>query len=169
MELNTMESLSLATNQDGPSALMSSLGHDPGKVAALESLLLQGPNQIELETLHLIHAGMYARTIFIPAGTVLTGALIDVANICTVCGDITVTTSDVAKRFTGYHVIPASAGHKRAGFAHADTWWTTLVRTDLKDVPSIENDVTREADRLYSRRVAIEQAQRCAIEQGETK
>lgn len=169
MELHTMESLPLDLSQDGPSALMSSLGHDPGKVADLESLLLQSPNQIELETLHLIHAGIYARTIFIPAGTVLTGALIDVENICTVCGDITVTTNDGAKRFTGYHVLAAYAGHKRAGFAHADTWWTAIVPTEFKDVESIENSVTREADRLYFRRVAIEERQRLAIEQGELK
>lgn len=131
---------------------MASIGHDPSKVAALESLMLQHPDQMELETLHLIHGGMYARSIFIPAGTVLTGALVEVENVCIVSGDITVTTDDGAKRFTGYHVIPASAGHKRAGFAHADTYWTAVFKTDLTDVQEIEDSITKESERLMTRR-----------------
>lgn len=124
---------------------------DPERVAELEDVLLALP-QIDLGTTHLIHAGMYARTILIPAGTVLTGALTEADNICVMHGDITVTTDDGPQRLVGFHVLPANAGSKRAGMAHADTYWTTLFRTDETEVSKIENSVTREADRLQTRR-----------------
>jgi hypothetical protein len=143
--------MTLHTSLDGRN-LMESISHDPAKVAALESMILQHPDQMLLDATHLINGGIYARTMFIPAGTVLTGALVEQDNTCVVYGDITVTTSEGAKRFTGHHTIKAFAGHKRAGFAHADTWWTALFRTDLQTVEEIEESLTKEADKLMTRK-----------------
>lgn len=123
-------------------------------VRHLESMLLQLP-QINLPTEHIVHGGMSARTIFIPAGTVLTGALTNLDNICIVFGDITVTTDDGPRRLTGFHVLPASAGAKRAGHAHADTWWTTLHCTDLTSIAEIEDEMTGESGRLQTRTMAL--------------
>jgi hypothetical protein len=120
-------------------------------VAELESLLLTVP-QVDLSTTNLIHAGMCARTIFIPAGVMLTGALTNLDNICITSGDITVTTDDGTVRFTGYHVLPATKGNKRAGIAHADTYWTTVWKTDLTDITEIEDEMTNESDMLQSRK-----------------
>jgi hypothetical protein len=120
-------------------------------VAELESLLLTVP-QVDLSTSNLIHAGMCARTILIPAGTVLTGALTNIDNICITSGDITVTTDEGTVRFTGYHVLPATKGNKRAGIAHADTYWTTVWKTDLTDITEIEDEMTCESDMLQSRK-----------------
>ena len=36
--------------------------------------------QVPIETRHVLHAGMYARTICIPAGVLITGALVKVAD-----------------------------------------------------------------------------------------
>lgn len=123
-------------------------------VRALESVILQCP-QVDLPTEHFAFAGMSARTIFIPAGTVLTGALTNIDNICVVFGDITVTTDDGPKRLTGFNVIQAEAGAKRAGVAHSDTWWTTLHRTDLTRIADIENEMTNEAESLGTRHTAL--------------
>ena len=124
---------------------------DPEAVRCLEAHLLEQP-QVDLGTQHLIHGGLYARTIFIPAGTVLTGALTMADNVCVVCGDITVTTDEGPQRLSGYHVLPARAGSKRVGVTHADTWWTTLIPTPLTEVAAIEEAMTPEADRLQTRR-----------------
>lgn len=132
-------------------------------VRDMESLLLQLP-QVDLATSHLVHGGLSARTIFIPAGTVLTGALTNLANLCVVCGDITVTTDDGPQRLTGFHVLPAAPGAKRAGVAHADTWWTTIHRTDLTDIAAIEDEMTGESERLATRRDLLGQASAAAIE-----
>lgn len=133
---------------------MNDLAHTTAAVHALQNNLMAMP-QVDVAIEHLVHGGMYARTALIPANTVLTGAQTNADNICVVCGDITVTTDDGVKRLTGFHVLPASAGAKRAGLAHADTWWTMLARTDLQDVSDIEEALTGEADLLQTRRPAI--------------
>jgi hypothetical protein len=127
----------------------------PEAVRELERQMLAFP-QVDLSTTHLVHAGMYARTILIPAGTLLTGALTNCDNICVVVGDITVTTDDGTVRLTGHHVIPARAGFKRAGLAHADTYWTTFMHTDKQEVSEIEKQMTDEADMLQTSRQALE-------------
>lgn len=119
-------------------------------VCQLEAALLQLP-QADIGTWHLVHGGLSARTILIPAGTALTGALTNIDNVCIVSGDITVTTDEGAKRLTGFHVVPALAGSKRVGFAHADTWWTTMHCTDLTNVADIEDEMTSEAASLGTR------------------
>ncbi len=126
------------------------------KVRRLEANLLSLP-QVDFQTQMFAHGGMGVRTIFIPAGTALTGALTNIANLCIVHGDIEVTTDQGMKRFTGFHVIPASAGYKRAGYAHADTWWSTVWRTDLIDSREMEDEMTN--DVLQSRREGLVYAQ----------
>lgn len=119
-------------------------------IERLESLVLQLP-QVDLRTEQALSGGVYARTIHIPAGTVLTGATHKKDHINVVIGDITVSTDDGMKRLTGYHVIPTKAGMKRAGFAHADTVWTTLCATELDDFAAIEDELVVESDRLQTR------------------
>ena len=132
-------------------------------VQALTAHLLKFP-QIDAQTTHLIHGGMYARTIFIPAGSVLTGATTNLNNICIVSGDITVTTDKGMKRLIGYTLIPANSGYKRAGFAHADTYWTTLFATELTDVREIEDVITDDSDQIQTRRQNITWAQSKQVE-----
>ena len=137
----------------------------PESVHRLEDALLQLP-QVDLQTQMLVHGGMSARTVFIPAGTVVTGALTNLDNVCVVVGDITATTDAGPRRLTGVNVIPASAGFKRAAVAHADTWWVTLHRTDLTDQQAIEDEMTVEADRLQTRTLALSDGDHPAIEGG---
>jgi hypothetical protein len=106
--------------------------------------------QIEIETRHLIHGSMYARTIFIPAGTALTGVLTKTDNICVVYGDISVTTDVGVQRLTGFNVLPATKGYKRVGYAHADTFWTMLIQTDGATLEEAEKDLTDEVDLLQT-------------------
>lgn len=135
-------------------ALTLPAGTDPAAVRRLEDQLLEMP-QVDLGTSLVVHGRMAARTIFIPAGTILTGTLTKIDNLCVVMGDITVTTDDGPQRITGHRVLTARAGFKRAGLAHADTWWTTIHHTDQTDVRAIEDEMTDEADRLQTRREAI--------------
>lgn len=135
----------------------------PERVAALEAQILQHP-QVDLQTTHLVHGGLSARTIFIPAGTVLTGALTNIDNVCVVVGDITVTTDAGPMRLTGHHVLMARAGAKRVGLAHADTWWTMLHRTELTDIGQIEDEMTNESHNLQTRRNALTQGDTALLE-----
>lgn len=125
---------------------------DQESVRKLEAIVGQLP-QIDLQTQLLIHGGMVARTIFIPAGTVLTGVLTNLDNISVMVGDITVTTDAGTKRLTGFNVIPAAAWFKRAGIAHTDTWWTTFHHTELTELEAIEREMTDEPENLQTRRL----------------
>ena len=123
-------------------------------VKKLEHTLLGFP-QVDLQTTHIIHGNMCARTIFVPRGTVLTGAITNLDNICVIYGDITVTTNCGPRRFSGFNVIPANSGLKRAGYANEDTYWTTLWPTDLTDVEAAEDEMTTESSMLQTRRLGI--------------
>ena len=137
-------------------------------VRDLEQCLLDHP-QVDLGVSHVIHGGMCARTGMIPAGTVLTGALTNMDNICVMYGDITVTTDEGAQRLTGFNVLPAKAGAKRAGVTHSDTWWTTILQTDLTDIVSIEDAMTDESVLLLTRRPGIQFEEKTILENSDVR
>lgn len=121
------------------------------KVREWESLAIQKP-QAPLHTWHHIHAGMYARTIMLPADAMLTGALLKVATMLILSGDAVVFLGDNSLRFTGYHVLPASAGRKQVIVAVADTYLTMMFATKAKTVEEAEHEFTDEFDLLVSHR-----------------
>jgi hypothetical protein len=124
------------------------------RVRQLEGVLLGMP-QVDLSTTTLLHGGMCTRTIFIPAGVALTGAKTNKANVCILQGDITVTTDAGPRRLTGFHVIAADAGLKRAGYAHADTYWTTVWPTEADSQEAAEDEMTAESAQLQTRHAQI--------------
>ena len=129
---------------------VSTVGPERATVEALEVEILKAP-QVDLQTTHKLSGGVYARTIIIPAGTVLTGAAHKKDHINIMQGDITVSTDDGMKRLTGQHVLETKAGNKRVGFAHADTVWTTVCHTNLTEIDAIEHELVEEPERLQSR------------------
>ena len=120
------------------------------KVNALAAISFECPQE-DIETHHAIHGGMYARTISIKAGVMLTGALIKVPTMLVINGDVTVFADNESFRLTGFHAIPASAHRKQAFIAHADTAMTMLFTTSATTVAEAENEFTDEADQLMSR------------------
>lgn len=123
---------------------------DVAKVGRLQSCL-RDMDQVPITTLHHFHAGMYARTIRIPQGVVITGALIRIPTLLIVSGHVTVYIGGESIDLCGYHVIPASAGRKQAFLSHADTDLTMLFPTSAKTVEEAEAEFTDETDLLMSR------------------
>lgn len=127
-----------------------------GAVAAvrrLEEATLKLP-QVDIATEHAIHAGMYARTVVIPAGVVLTGAEIKIPTVLIISGDTLVYGEDGPVRFTGYHVTLGAVGRKQAFYALADTHLTMLFPTAAKTVEEAEMEFTDEYEKLMTRREA---------------
>lgn len=120
-------------------------------VTNVESVAV-GMRQVDIETSHEFHAGIYTRTIMIPAGVMITGALIKIPTVIILSGDATVLVGDEKIRLTGYGVIAAEAGRKQLFIAHEDTYLTMLFKTDATTVEEAENEFTDEADKLGSRR-----------------
>lgn len=121
------------------------------KVRELEAEAFKLP-QVALETTHVFHAGMYARTIKVPAGVLITGALIKVATLLIVEGDAIVYMNDGTAPLIGYHVLSAAAGRKQAFLARKDTHITMVFPTEAKTVRDAEDEFTDEADNLQTRR-----------------
>ncbi len=123
------------------------------RVRRLESLASTLP-QVAIGTDHVFHAGVYARTIKVPAGVMITGVLIKIPTLLIVQGDAVVHIEDGALELRGYNVVPAGAGRKQAFVALTDTHLTMIFATDALDVDTAEREFTDELDKLATRREA---------------
>lgn len=135
-----------------PSAIAPMTPAAIARVAELEQRILALP-QIEIHTHHVLHAGMYARTIMIPAGTVLTGALVKCATLLVISGDVLVSRGDdEGMRITGTEVLPASAGRKQVFATYTDTYVTMAFPSSARTIEEAEAEFTDDTDMLFSRR-----------------
>lgn len=122
------------------------------KVRQLEAEAASRP-QVRIKTGHIIHGGMYARTIFIPADVLITGVQIKLATMLILQGDVLAYIGDSgAIRLEGYNVLPGSKGRKQAFLALADTYLTMIFPTGATTVEAAEREFTDEFDLLASHR-----------------
>lgn len=122
------------------------------KVRELEALNLQKP-QIPIYTQHHIHYGMYSRTVFVPAGTLITGVLIKIPTLVTVQGEALIYIGEDRPFSTmGYHVMAASAGRRQAFYAVTDIVIQMVFPTKATMVEEAEREFTDEYDLLASHR-----------------
>lgn len=133
------------------------------KVRGAEAKLMELP-QIDIPTQHALHAGMYARTITIPAGAAITGALIKIPTILIIDGHCEVFTGSETVELNGYHVIQAEAHRKQVFLAYTDTHLTMLFPTRAETVEQAENEFTDEAALLWSRRLENQGEHKCLVE-----
>ena len=110
------------------------------KIYALEREIAKLP-QLDLQAKHYFSPGLYARELFIPAGSVITGKLHKTAHLNICCGDVTVWTEIGMLRLTGHNTIPSMPGAKRVMYAHADTYWTCLHVTTETDIEKLEAEL----------------------------
>ena len=124
------------------------------KVRSLETFLATLPQE-DMETFHMLHGGMYCRTILIPAGVMLTGALIKVATLLIIQGDAIAYIGDKSLELIGYNVLAGSANRKQAFFAKVDTYLTMIFSTTVRSITEAEDEFTDEADLLLSRKYPL--------------
>ena len=111
------------------------------QIVKLEMALKTLP-QLEIETNHYTVAGLYAREIHIPAGTILTGKVHKAEHLNIVSkGEIIVWTEAGMKRIKAPFVLPSFPGAKRVGLALVDTTWVTIHATDKTDPAEIEAEL----------------------------
>lgn len=116
------------------------------KVNAIEAAMRQMVT-VELPVTHHFSPGVYARELFIPKGTVLTGKIHKYAQLNIMsAGDLSVLTEDGIVRVQAPFTIVSPAGTKRIAYAHEDTVWTTIHGTHETDVDAIEANVIAKDD-----------------------
>lgn len=122
------------------------------QILSLENLLLEC-EQIDLPIKHYFAPSMYVREMFIPAGTVLTGAVHKVEHITVFDGDITVFTGEGMVRITGHQTFTTKPGIKRVGYAHEDTYCTGYFVTDTTDIKILEKELVEDSHLLQGNRL----------------
>lgn len=127
-------------SQPQPLDVVKTYGDIPplAKIMRLESEMAKLP-QADFPVTHHFSDGIYAREIFIPKGSLLTGKMhaTDHLNIIS-RGDISVLTENGIQRIKAPATIMARAGMKRIGYAHEDTVWTTIHGTHETDLDRLE-------------------------------
>lgn len=99
---------------------------------------------------HFSSQGVYAREMFIPKGTLLTGKIhkYEQLNILS-AGEMSVLTEDGVLRVQApFHVV-SPPGTKRIAFAHTDCVWTTIHATRETDVEKLEAHFVVETEAQY--------------------
>ena len=113
--------------------------------------------QVQIDTQHHLVNGMYARTGFIPAGTVIAGCTHKTDHISILMGNALITLDDGAHRLTGYNVLPTKKGMTRAIYAESDCWMTTICKTEFTELADIEDGQVEDSDTLQTRNPALPQ------------
>lgn len=103
-----------------------------------ERQLLEMP-QIKLEAKHYIAGGMYARELFMPKGSTVTGKIHLKEHLCHVSfGVVTVVEDTQSYLVVGPCTFVGKPGSKRVLLMHEDTLWTAFHTTDKLTVEECE-------------------------------
>lgn len=93
---------------------------------------------------HTIHGGIYSRTICMPRGAAMTGALLKVPTTVVVSGAVWVSAEDGPTLITGHTVLLGMPGRKQAWAAAEDSTITMLMPTSATTVEEAERQFTDE-------------------------
>lgn len=119
------------------------------KVESIEDKILEMP-PVEIPVKHYFSQGVYAREIFIPKGTVLTGHIHKFKNLNIMSsGELSILTENGVVRVKAPFTVVSNPGTKRLAYAHEDTVWTTIHGTDETDVDLIEEKFIAHSHQEY--------------------
>jgi hypothetical protein len=125
-------------------------------VNALECEMVKRP-QLSLPVRHYFSPGVYARELFIAAGTLLTGKIHKHEHLCIMsAGDMSVLLEDgIIKRVQAPFTTISPPGTKRIAYAHTDTIWTTVHATKETDLDKLEHLLTADSEAEYQEFLAL--------------
>jgi len=108
-------------------------------ILAAEDIIKAAP-QVELEVHHHFSSGVYAREMFIPAGTVLTGKIHKTEHLCIMsAGEMEIADENGVQRICAPATFISKPGAKRLGVAMADSVFITVHGTYETDPQTLEN------------------------------
>lgn len=119
------------------------------KVFEVERILRTLPQE-NCPIKHVIHAGIYSRTILLKAGVAIAGVRIKVPSQMVVSGHCVISHGDHSVTCNGFDVLTAPAGRKTAVLAIADTYITMMYPTQAQTLEEAERQATDDYDDLAS-------------------
>lgn len=109
-------------------------------ILAFERLLKTQP-QLDLKVTNHFSHGVYARELFIPAGTILTGEIHKHSNLnILLIGKIKVSIGDEIELIVAPFIVVSPPGTKRVAETLTDCIWITIHGTFETDVDKIRNE-----------------------------
>lgn len=113
------------------------------KLYEMQSLVAENLPPVDCPLQHVFAPGAVARTIFIPAGTVIVGKIHKHKHLNILSsGRVTVVTESAGREtLEGPLTMVSEPGTKRAVYAHTDVVWTTIHLTNKTDLAEIEAEV----------------------------
>lgn len=122
--------------------------------------------EVECPLQHVFAPGAYARTMFIPRGTVIVGKIHKHAHLNILSqGSVSVMTEGGGnEQLTGPMTMVSPAGTKRAVYAHTDAVWTTIHLTDETDLAKIEEHVIAKTYEDYEQFLLEAQTKQLEVE-----
>ena len=129
---------------------MQDLALRDASIDALEAAITADLPPVEIPVKDYFSKGVYAREIFIPKGTVITGKIHKFTNLNIMSqGEMSVLTEDGIKRVKAPFTIVSPPGTRRVAYAHEDTIWTTIHGTEKTDVDEIEAEFVAQTPKDY--------------------
>jgi hypothetical protein len=133
---------------------LATLGNMP-EILRIEEQLLQMP-QVDLPITHYQIPGVYARSMFIPAGTILTGKIHNHESIAILAqGTIRITNGTESYVLSAPKVMVDSPGVKRLGYAETDVTFITVHRTDNVEIEAIEDELVSTTFEDYEQQLLL--------------
>jgi quercetin dioxygenase-like cupin family protein len=133
---------------------LATLGNIP-EILQIEAQILQMP-QVELPIEHYQIKGVYARSMFIPAGTLLTGKIHNFESIAILAkGTIRITNGTESYVISEGHIMVDQPGVKRLGYAETDVIFITVHRTDNTEIEAIEDELVSTTFEEYEQQLLL--------------
>ena len=111
------------------------------RIMALQTRMESLP-QIETPIEHHLSGGVYARTMYAKAGTLLIGKIYKKDQIIVMSSGVHDFRSEfLGGLIRGPYIFESPAGSKRVGYCVTDVVWTCIVKTDAKTIEEAEKDI----------------------------
>ena len=133
---------------------LAELGTMP-EILRIEKEILTMP-QVTLPVEHYQVDGVYVRSMFIPAGTILTGKIHNFENIAILAqGTIRVSNGTDAYVLTAPHIMVDKPGVKRIGYAETDVTFITVHKTANTEIDDIEKELVSDTFEEYEQQLLL--------------
>lgn len=146
---------------------LSEIGNMPN-ILQVEQFLHNHENKLELPSTHYQIDGVYVRSLFIPAGTMLTGKIHNFENIAILAqGTIKIADSDKSYEISAPYIMVDKPGVKRLGYAVTDVTFITVHRTDKKEIDEIEEELVSKDFEEFEQKRLLQGGNTCRLQQSQ--
>ena len=133
---------------------LAELGTMP-EILRIEKEMREFP-RLTLPVEHYQVDGVYVRSLFLPAGALLTGKIHNFENIAILAqGTIRVSNGTDAYVLTAPHIMVDKPGVKRIGYAETDVTFITVHKTANTEIDDIEKELVSDTFEEYEQQLLL--------------